>query len=140
MQRFPDHSDMAYFTDLDWDNQLFGPRILESTEVWLPCNDFWSAPPDDTTSSNTPAPSSASPDSTSETHLKTTPNPKSKKRRQTSEDSQSDALIRPPKTRIIKDRLKTAKVREKGACLSCKRAKKGVSPVCKVLVLSRHSN
>jgi hypothetical protein len=127
---------MAYFNNTDWNNELFDPRILQSIE-WD--NYFLLAPPDDTTSSNTPAPSASS-DSTSETQLETTQNSKSKKRRRTSEDSQSDALIRPRGTRIIKDRLKTAKVREKGACLSCKRIKKGVSPVYKILVLFRRSN
>jgi hypothetical protein len=139
-QHFPDHSEMADtdFTNADWNAWIDQP-IFQSTEVWPPWNtDFSLTPPDDTTNSNSPAPS-ASPDSTPETKLETTHNSKhnSKKRRQTSECSQPDALIRPRKTRTLRSPHETAKVREKGACLSCKRKRKEVGPVCELLVMSR---
>ncbi|KAE9378490.1 hypothetical protein N431DRAFT_435586 [Stipitochalara longipes BDJ] len=77
--------------------------------------------PDHTSSSNTPSYSS---DSRSDTPLENVQNPRSKKRRQRSESSQPDALIRPRKTRTLRAPQETAKVREKGACLTCKRKRK----------------
>jgi hypothetical protein len=82
-------------------------------------------PDHNTMSSNTPEHSSSS-DSRSDTPLETNQNPKSKKRRQRSESSQPDALIRPRKTRTLRAPQETAKVREKGACLMCKRKRKEV--------------
>jgi hypothetical protein len=78
-----------------------------------------------TSSSNTPDHSYSS-DSRSDTPLENVQSPKSKKRRQRSESSQPDALIRPRKTRTLRAPHETAKVREKGACLTCKRKRKEV--------------
>ena len=89
--------------------------------------------------SNTPG-ASSSPDSRSDsrsdTPLETNQNPTSRKRRQRSESSQRDALIRPRKTRKLKAPQETAKVRKKGACLMCKRKRKEVSFVCELLISS----
>jgi hypothetical protein len=96
-------------------------------------------PPDYPVESNTPEPSSSSSsrsDSRSDTPLETNQNPTSKKRRQRSESSQRDALIRPRKTRKLKAPQETAKVRKKGACLMCKRKRKEVSFICELLIFS----
>jgi len=96
-------------------------------------------PPDYPVDSNTPG-ASSSPDSRSDsrsdTPLETNQNPTSRKRRQRSESSQRDALIRPRKTRKLKAPQETAKVRKKGACLMCKRKRKEVSFVCELLISS----
>jgi hypothetical protein len=77
-------------------------------------------PPDDTTSGNTS-------DTICNTRLEGTVSPQSKKRRQTSECSQSEALVRPRKTRKLRSPHETAKIREKGACFLCKKKRKEVN-------------
>jgi hypothetical protein len=101
-------------------------------------HDFPINPADYTVDSNTPEASSSSDsrsDSRSDTPLETNQNPTSK-RRQRSESSQRDALVRPRKTRKLKAPQETAKVRKKGACLMCKRKRKEVSFVCELLISS----
>lgn len=91
---------------------------------------------DQGTSSNTPDPLSSS-DSRPDSPLETAQIPKSRKRRQRSEDSQSEALNRRPrKTRTVRAPQETAKVREMGACLTCKRKRKEVSSSATFLISS----
>jgi len=114
------------------------PRFFH-TANYLPdltWNGIPNMPQDHTSSSNTPDHSSCSSDSRSDTPLENVQNPKSKKRRQRSESSQPDALIRPRKTRTLRAPEETAKVREKGACLTCKRKRKEVSLASHFLLVS----
>jgi hypothetical protein len=134
--RFSDHNTMENFINTQWDTGAgwIDPRIFQTVQnpSFLPWNNNFSFIPQDhtsTTSSSTPDPSTSS-DSRSDTPVETLQNPKSKKRRQRSESSQPDALIRPRKTRTLKDPQNTAKVREKGACLTCKRKRKEVGLIC----------
>lgn len=120
---------MDDFINSQWSNEwIIDPHVFHSAN-FLPWNgDFSYFPPNQTMSSDTPDVSaySTSSNSRSDSPLETVPNPKSKKRRQRSESSQPDALIRPRKTRTLRDPHDTAKVREKGACLTCKRKRKEV--------------
>jgi hypothetical protein len=132
-----DHDQEFIIPQWDTGNGYFDPR-------WMPIgyNDFPIDPPGYTVDSNTPEASSSSDsrsDSRSDTPLETNQNPTSKKRRQRSESSQRDALIRPRKTRKLKAPQETAKVRKKGACLMCKRKRKEVSFVCKLLISSPYA-
>jgi hypothetical protein len=132
-----DHDQEFIIPQWDTGNGYFDPR-------WMPIgyNDFPIDPPGYTVDSNTPEASSSSDsrsDSRSDTPLETNQNPTSKKRRQRSESSQRDALIRPRKTRKLKAPQETAKVRKKGACLMCKRKRKEVSFVCELLISSPYA-
>ena len=128
--RFSYHDAMEedFMNSQGWNtgNEWIDPRIFQTPGFWN--NDFPFIPQDPPTSSNTPAPSSS--DSRSDTPLETVQNPKSRKRRQISDSPQPDALIRPRKTRIIRAPQDTAKVREMGACLTCKRKRKEVRHIC----------
>lgn len=91
---------------------------------------------EDSTTSNTPAPSPSS-DSSSDTKVEVVhfKEPQTKKRRQSSESSQTRSLIlkRLKPTRVVKDREETAKIREKGACLTCKKKRTAVYRTTPVL-------
>jgi len=120
--------DSQYEMGAVWGNPI-DPSFFQTTN-YLPDLTTWNnistMPQDYTSSSTTPDNSSCSSDSRSDTPLENVQNPKSKKRRQRSESSQPDALIRPRKTRTLRAPEETAKVREKGACLTCKRKRKEV--------------
>lgn len=67
-------------------------------------------------------------DTSSDSIIEVVQRPQARKRQlQTSERCDSDALIRMRKTRKLRDRQGTAKVRAKGACYECQLKKKGVS-------------
>ena len=78
---------------------------------------------EDSSTYNTPAPSASS-DSSSDTKVEIDQfeEPTAKKRRQASDSSLTGSLIlkRLKPTRIVKDPEETAKIRQKGACLTCK--------------------
>ncbi len=76
----------------------------------------------DTTSANTPSSS----DTLSGTQLGGTQTPQSKRRRHTSVESESAAVTRTRKTRILRAPQETAKIREKGACFLCQKKRKEV--------------
>jgi hypothetical protein len=69
-------------------------------------------------------------DNTSDTtQLEGIQTPQSRERQRTSGSSQSEALIRRRKTRKLRDRHETAKIREKGACFLCQTKRKEVNLV-----------
>jgi hypothetical protein len=114
---------MADFNDLDW-NRWIDLSNFQSTAC-LQCNEISFnhtpnvTPPDDTTSDNT--------SDICNTRLEVIITPQSKKRRQTSECSQPEALIRPRKTRKLRAPHETAKIRKKGACFLCQKKRKEVN-------------
>lgn len=57
----------------------------------------------------------------------------SRKRRQTSESSQSDALTRSPKIRKLQNPQQTAKARERGACFCCQKTRRPVRSISPIL-------
>ena len=115
---------MADFNDSDWNRWIdlsnFQPTaFLQCSEISFSHTPNFT-PPDDTTSDNTS-------DIICNTRLEGIITPQSKKRRQTSECSLSEALIRPRKTRKLRAPHETAKIREKGACFLCQKKRKEVN-------------
>jgi hypothetical protein len=115
---------MADFNTPDWLDYL-----NSYPADFLSCNEFTfghipnTAQSDDTKSSNTAASSSTLSDAAVEgTQLS-----KSQKRRRISESPEHGALIRPRKTRKLRDPHDTAKIREKGACFCCQKKRKEVN-------------
>jgi hypothetical protein len=112
--------DMADFNS-DWNQWIyFQPTsFLQCSEI--PFNPTANVtPPDDTLSDNTS-------DTICNTPLEGIHTPQSKRQRQTSECSQSEALVRPRKTRKLRAPHETAKLRKKGACFLCKKNRKEVN-------------
>lgn len=112
-----------YNNNTDWPwfplEDLQQPTFVETIET--PCI----SQPNSTTPDDTSENSSNSSDTCCEEVLDThASNPR--KRRQTSESSESDALKRSRKSRKLQDPQQTAKVREKGACFCCQKKRKPV--------------
>jgi hypothetical protein len=115
--------DMEDFNNSDWnwfDFSDFQPTaFVQCSEISF--NHTANVTPlDDTSSGNTS-------DTICNTPLEGIQTPQPKRRRQTSECSQSEALVRPRKSRKLRAPHETAKLRKKGACFLCKKDKKEVN-------------